>query len=122
MCDQGLEVQVQAALDGKTNDAQRSPAQAERVPVAGRLLADRENTGKCVESVRHRQHAPFVRLRKRVPGESRLVVFTDRRCDDIRFAIGDRVIAAHRALQVRKLADHTGQQVAFAEPGRALDL
>ena len=37
-----------------------------------------------------------------------------------RLAVVQRVIASHDALQLGKLADHSGEQIGFREPGGSL--
>ena len=52
--DQLLQVEVEPALDGDAQQAERRAAQAERIARAGRLLAGREDAGDGVELVRDR--------------------------------------------------------------------
>ena len=53
---------------------------------------------------------------QRVAGKSRPVVLLERQRQFLRFALRFGVVAPHRALQLRKLADHGGHQVGL---GRA---
>ena len=53
--------------------------------------------------------------RQRIAGAARQVVIANRLRDHGRLAVGERVVAAHDALQFRELADHRGQQVALGQ-------
>ena len=50
-----------------------------------------------------------------VSREARVVVITDGVGNGLRLAVCRGVVATHRALQLRELADHAGEQVAFAK-------
>ena len=66
------------------------------------------------------RRTPTCDSRQRVAGEARPVVRFDRVGDGLRLAVVQRVVAAHDALQLGKLADHAGEQVGLGEPRGAL--
>ena len=48
-----MQVEVDLAFNQDSDDAQRGTAQAERVAVAGGLLADREHTRQRIQLIGH---------------------------------------------------------------------
>ena len=112
--------QVDALLDQDADHAERRAAQPERILVAGRHLADAEQSRERLELVRERHGLRDAAFGQRVAGEARPVVLRDRIGDVGRLAVVLRVVAAHRALQLGKLADHVGGQVGLREQRRAI--
>ncbi len=107
-------------LDHDADHADRVAAQAERILVAGRLRADAEHAGERLELVgerdrlRHRRLAEAHRPRSAASNAARS------RRRPPRLAVVLRVVAAHQALQLGKLADHVGGQIGLGESRGAL--
>ncbi len=91
------------------------PPQCERILVARRLHADREDAGQRVEAFRDREHAADVATSDRITRKARLIELIERRGDLGVLAARVRVVAAHDALQLGKLADHARHQIALRQ-------
>ena len=89
------------------------------VLAAGRLLVDRPEAAERVELVGERDGDRHWRRRNPVVRPLRLIVLLDRGGDARLLALAGRVIAAHQALQLGKLADHFGDEIGLGEPGGA---
>jgi hypothetical protein len=90
-------------------------AQRERILVAGGQLADREQAGQRLELVGQRHHQAGLAARQLVAGEARLVVVLDGVGHVGGSLVVERVVAAHRALQLGELADHVGHEVGLGQ-------
>ena len=110
------------ALDQDANHAERGAAQAERILVAGGHLPDAEHRGERFELVGERDSLGDGRVREQAAGRLRPVVLFDRGGHGGRFAVVLGVVAAHQALQFRKLADHVRDEVGLREERRAVGL
>src|SRR4029077_2876257 len=95
--------------------AQRRAAQAERVLVAARALADGKDPRERVELVGDRHRDTGARRRQAIPRGARQVVLADGLRHFRSFLVGARVVAAHDALQLGELAHHVRQQIALAQ-------
>ena len=117
-----VQVERQVRLDQHPDHAQRMAAQCERILVAGGCLADAEQADQRLELVGQRDDDAGAVARQRIAGKARLVVILDRERDLVGQAVVARVVAAHDALQLGKLADHVGQQVGLGELRRLFGL
>ncbi len=109
------QIQLEPVLEHDAQHADGGAPQRERVARATRFLANGEDTRQRVELVGQGDGIADDRARQRIPGAARQVVFADGLGHIGRFAIRERVVAPHDALQFGKLAHHGGRQVAFAE-------
>ncbi len=110
------QVKRQPSLRQDAHHAHRGPSQAERILVAGRHLADREEAAQGVELVGERDGARNRILRQPIAGEARPVVRLDGVGDLARLAVVQRIVAPHDALQLGELADHAGEKVGLRKP------
>ena len=110
----------QLILQHNPDHPQRRSPQRVGVFAAGRLLVDRPEADQRIELVGERDGDRDRRGRDAVVRALRLVVFLDRVGDARLFALRRRVIAAHQALQLGKLADHFGDEIGLGELRRAL--
>ena len=79
-----------------------------------------EHAGERFELVGQRDRLRDGARGQRVARVARQVVLGDRVGDLGRFAVVLRVVAAHRALQLRKFADHVGDQIGLRQQRRAV--
>src|SRR6478609_9635439 len=79
--------ELEPVLDDDADDPQRRAPQAERILLAGRLLADAEHPGDRVQLVGKRHRAGDVALGKRTTGVAWPVVSFDRIGNDLRFLV-----------------------------------
>ena len=97
------------------------PAQRKRVAVAGRQVADAEHADQRFQLVGQCHHYTHVLARQRVARKTRLVMVFDGAHHLVRQAVVFRVVAAHGALQLRKLAHHVGQQIGLGQQRGRID-
>ena len=90
-------------------------AQRKGVLVAGGQVADAEHADQRFKFVGQRNHHTDRIARQFIAGKTRLVVVFDRQRNRFAQTIVARVVAAHDALQFRKLADHIGQQIGLGQ-------
>ena len=117
IADQSCQRQPQLILDDQADHAQGSAAQGEGILAAGRLFVDGEHADQRVEFVSQRDTDADRRGRTEIVGPLGRIVFGDGPGDLRLFAVGLRVVPAHDPLQLRELADHTGDEIRLAEPG-----
>src|SRR2546426_1454186 len=98
-------------FDDDSDDPQSCAAKSERVPVPGRQLLDAEQARERIELVGERYGTGDRPFGKPVAGEARAVMLLDRIGDFARLVVVHRVVASHDALQLRKFADHGGDQI-----------
>ena len=112
----------QLVVDDDADHPQRRAAQGEGIAGAGGLFVDGPEAGEEVELVgeRHRDRDGFGR--NAVRRAERLVMIGDGVGDGGGFALRQRVIATHDALQFGELADHVGGEIGFRQHRGALGL
>ena len=118
--DQLRQPERQRRLDQDAEHAERGAAQRERILVAGGHHADAEEADQGVELVGQRHRGGDVARGQRVAGKARLVVGLDGVGHHLALAVGERVVAAHDALQLGELAHHVGDEVGLGQARGAL--
>ncbi len=111
--------QPQIVLQDDANDAERGAPQRERVFRARRQLADGEEADQRVDFVGERERDRDGRGGNAIVRAERRVVVRDRVGDRPRLALLERVVPAHLALQLGKLADHPADEIRLAQQRRA---
>ena len=96
------------------------PPQREWILVTSWLLSDSKQTRQRFQFVRHRDCQCDIRDGQRITRKARLIVLRNRIGNDWRFAIVQRVVAAHRSLQFRKFANHVGNKIGFCQQRGAI--
>ena len=110
---------TQIIFENDTNNTEGSAAQSKRIARTARLFTHCKQTAQHIEFVGESDSNRYGPGWRSVRGSGRLVMFQDRGRDLIRFAIVQRIVASHDALQLGKFTHHFGQQIGFAEHSRA---
>ena len=97
-------------------------AQGERILVAGGALPDAPDAGQCFQLVGQGQRQSGGGGGQGVAGKAGLVVLGNGIGHGLAFAVVARIVAAHDALQLGKLAHHAGEQVGLGQQGRAFGI
>ncbi len=113
------QIEIQPGFEQNAQHAQRGAPQAKRILGARRPLLDGKDPHQRVDLVGQRYSLAGAGARYGIAGKSRPVVLFERQRQVLRFALRLGVVAPHRALQLRELADHGGHQVRLAERRRA---
>ena len=93
------------------------PSQRKRILVAAGHLPDAEQPDQRLQLVGQRDREADLVARQAITRKAWLVVILDGQRNVFGPSVVQRVVAPHRALQLRELADHAGQQVGLGQQG-----
>ena len=114
-------IERQPVLGEDAQDAERRATQAERILVARRHESDPPDADQRVELVGEGNGVADPVAGQLVARVARAIVRLDGARHRLRLAVVARVVHAHHALQLGKLADHAGDEVGFREQRGAFD-
>ena len=98
------------------------PSQRKRILVAAGHLPDAEQPDQRLQLVGQRDREADLVARQAITRKAWLVVILDGQRNVFGPSVVQRVVAPHRALQLRELADHAGQQVGLGQQGGLVGL
>ena len=113
------QIEIQLALDQDIEHADGGPAQGERVLGARGALADAEDAGQRVQTIRQRDRQPGGCPGNLVAGEAGQILLMDGFGHGFRLTVVARVVSAHDPLQFGEFEHHLGDQVALCQLCRA---
>ena len=100
-------------------NAQSVTAQRKRILIACRHLTDTEKTRQGFKLISQGNSEAHRRRGQRIARKTRLVVLANRKRHFFAFAIVQRIVFAHDALQLREFTHHQRQKVNLGKLGRA---